>query len=178
MMNHIERSKEFVRRRGALRFADPSLGDDIPHVSTLVRGRSPDLREMLVALDTPASTVTMAVQFAFFSPSTTDPYAPGVIELVRAAQRGLRKLGAPVVVNGVLGEETGSYLKAVSGPLWHQKAWVQVLGDVLLAIKDHKSFRRPAKSALAGDEESPSASPIVAIVGVSIAALLYMWKKR
>lgn len=96
-------------------------------------GGEGDLRTMFQALGMGGYKMPMAIQFAYFLPSTTDPDAPGVMMIVEGLQRGLKRLGFPVEIDGWLGPRTGRALEIVSGPRWRDKTWAQLAGDVLSA---------------------------------------------
>lgn len=117
----------------------------------LLKGKTPDVREMMLALDTPSFLVDISIPFVWFMPGTVDPDAASVVEINRAMQRGLRKLGyRRVKVNGVLDRETAMALDQISGHRrsWMQKTFVQILGDIISAMRDpdrtaHKMMYTP-----------------------------------
>jgi hypothetical protein len=96
-----------------------------------VNGKTQDVRQMLLELGVGSFNAEMAIQYAFMLPRTVDPYAPGVMILMEALQRGLNKLGCDLFVDGGLGAETEQCLIAVSGSRWYDKSFVQLMGDIL-----------------------------------------------
>lgn len=98
-----------------------------------MNGKTQDVRQMLLELGVGSFNAEMAIQYAFMLPRTVDPYAPGVMILMEALQRGLNKLGCDLFVDGGLGAETEQGLIAVSGSRWYDKSFVQLMGDLLTA---------------------------------------------
>lgn len=95
-----------------------------------------NVRQMLLDLGVPSITADVAIPFVWFIPGSVDPDSAAIIELNRAMQRGLRRLGYKrVQVTGVLDRETAMALDQVSPPRgsWMRKTFVQILGDILNA---------------------------------------------
>lgn len=108
---------------------------------TSFKGGQPNIRAILAGLGVGPFDAAMSIQYAFFLPSTTDPDAQGVQQLVAALQRGLRALGYGVEVDGVLGPRTAEAVRQVSGPAWRDKTWAQLLEDVVTARPLPKPMR-------------------------------------
>jgi lysozyme family protein len=72
----------------------------------------------------------MSVPYMNMLPSTTDPYAQGVIQIVKGLQRQLNKRGARLEVDGGMGGRTVAALSKFAGPRWYDKSWAQLMGDV------------------------------------------------
>ena len=102
----------------------------------------PDLRALFQSFGMGEYHASMAIQSAFFIPRTTDPDAQVTIALVKGVQTGLNDIGANVPVNGILGIRTMDYLRVVSGPLWHGKAWMQIFGDIDAARQQGLEFHK------------------------------------
>ncbi len=105
----------------------------------MIKSQAPNVREMLLNLGVGSFVADIAIPFVWFTPGTIDPDSASVIEIIRALQRGLRKLGyRQVRVSGGLDRATARALDQVSGPpgAWMQKALIQILGDVSSALKD------------------------------------------
>lgn len=94
-------------------------------------GSQRDLRDMLLSAGVGQYNAILSIPYMNFLPSTTDPYAQGVIQLVQALQRLLNKRGANIDVDGGLGQETVAALIPFSGPLWYDRSWAQLMGDVM-----------------------------------------------
>jgi hypothetical protein len=92
--------------------------------------KNPDLRELLLNAGVGQYTASMSVPYLNMLPSTTDPYAQGVIQIVQGLQRLLNKRGARLEVDGGLGGRTVGALTKFAGPRWYDKSWAQLLGDV------------------------------------------------
>ncbi len=106
-----------------------------------VGGHQKNTRDLLMYFGVGSYNVLMAQQIAFFIPRTTDPDAQATILMVEAVQRGLNMLGAQVEVTGELDVATVRALRIVSGPNWHAKTWVQILGDMTDAIVAGKRIK-------------------------------------
>lgn len=117
-----------------------------------------NVREMLLEAGVGQSIATMAGQYMFFLPRTSDPYAQGVIAIVQGLQRLLNKRGASLAVDGGLGPKTVKALRRYAGPLWVDKTWAQLYGDVLLG-KPWRGFERLGRRQRAklGELESETA---------------------
>lgn len=107
-----------------------------------IAGREPTLRSMLTQLGLGQIEASMAIYFMFMLPRTTDPDAPGVIAIIMGMQRGLVKLGCPIDVDGRLGGKTARCIAQVSGRDWYEKTWVQLMGDLIDALKAGKRLSR------------------------------------
>ena len=122
-----------------------------------------DLRMLFQSFGMGDYEATMAIQSAFFLPRTTDPDAQVTILLVKGVQRGLNDLGAQLTPNGILGQSTMDYLRVVSGPLWHGKAWVQIYGDIDSArqqgLEFHKLKSGYALSGLGATDQKMACAP-------------------
>jgi hypothetical protein len=92
--------------------------------------KNPDLRELLLNAGVGQYTAVMSVPYLNMLPSTTDPYAQGVIQIVKGLQRLLNNRGARLEVDGGLGGKTVEELAKFAGPRWYDKSWAQLLGDV------------------------------------------------
>jgi hypothetical protein len=140
--------------------------------------RPEDIRELFTALGIGQFVMPLAIQYAFFLPRTTDPYAQGVIILVKGIQRTLNRRGADLVVDGGLGPKTAAMIERVSGPDWQNKTWIQIAGDVIAA----KPIRKDAQFALphislgttfVGDVVA-SPLPLIALAAVG----WWVWKNK
>lgn len=101
-----------------------------------------DVRQMFLALGTPSYLADMAIPFVFLPFSSMPLQSQSMIEIVRALQRGARKLGYDhVKINGMLDAPTRRALNAVA-PVWTQKAAVQIMGDVLEAMRNPEKTAR------------------------------------
>jgi hypothetical protein len=108
-----------------------------------VRGGHADVPSILAEFGVGRYTSPMAQQYVFMIPRTTDPDAQGVIMLVEAVQRGLKRLNAHLDVSGILDQRTVDYLRQISGPSWHGKTWLQILGDLSDAAQRRVRFSSP-----------------------------------
>jgi hypothetical protein len=108
-----------------------------------------NVRQMLQALGTPSYLIDLAIPFVWIPVVTMPLQAQSTIEIVRALQRGLRKIGYTAVrENGMLDAATRSALNEVS-PAWKQKTFVQVIGDVLDAMRNPERKARDIAMGLA-----------------------------
>lgn len=105
----------------------------------MINTKTPDVRIMLLDLGVPQYLTEIVIPYVWFIPGAVDPDAQGIIELNMALQRGLQKLGfKKVKPTGVIDRHTAIALDQVSTPRgsWMQKSFVQLLGDVLNAMKN------------------------------------------
>jgi hypothetical protein len=98
---------------------------------------------MLITLGVDSFLADIAIPFVWFIPGAIDPDAASVIEIIKAAQRGLRACGLDQVrVTGVLDSTTGAALDRVS-PSWMEKSFVQILGDIIHCAKNPEEMKSP-----------------------------------
>jgi hypothetical protein len=138
-----------------------AFGSGIGHV----RGNHTDVPSILRSFGVGTFNAQMVAQYAFMIPRTTDPDAQGVIMMVEAVQRGLQRIGANVQVSGILDQATVNALSRVSGPSWHGKTWLQLLGDISDAI-DRRVWlgqRSAPLSEYVGIGDVPSATTIALV---------------
>jgi hypothetical protein len=99
----------------------------------------------------------MSIPFMFQIPGTSDPDAPSVIEIIKAIQNGLKKLGYKrVQASGVFDRETAAAVSQISGP-WRQQTWLEISGNVLAAMRDPDRKARQMAMAGLGDFEELAA---------------------
>jgi hypothetical protein len=99
-------------------------------------------RDMLLALGTPPSITTIAIPYLWFLPGAVDPDAQGVMEIVKAAQRGLRKIGFSVLASGVMDRPTADAMDRLFPPrgTWTSTSWVVVLDRIHQLMRAGKKF--------------------------------------
>ena len=105
-------------------------------------GSMTNARKILIDLGVAPFLTTMSIPFMFLLPGATDPDSPSVIEIVKAIQRGLKKLGyKKVMVSGVVDRDTAAALDHVAPPRgsWMQRTWVTLAGDILRRLRAPKS---------------------------------------
>jgi hypothetical protein len=122
-----------------------------------------DDREMLMRLGSGEIGATLAIPYLPQTPRISDPDAQGVIMIIECIQRGLNRMGCDLRTDGFLGVQTTHCLKQVSGISWHEKSWLQLLGDVLGGLRAGVSLR-PKNAAQAvglGATELVIGTPVV-----------------
>jgi hypothetical protein len=112
-------------------------------------------RDMLLALGTPQPITTMAIPYLWFLPGAVDPDAQGVMEIVKAAQRGLRKIGFPVLESGVMDRPTAAAMDQLFPPrgTWTSTSWIVVLDRIHRLMRSGKKFSStppPGRVAMQG----------------------------
>lgn len=90
-----------------------------------------DIRDLLLKGGVGQYNAVMSIPYMNFLPGTTDPYAQGVLQLVKGLQRLLNQGGARLTVDGGLGAETMRALSAYAGPRWYDQTWAQLYGAVI-----------------------------------------------
>jgi hypothetical protein len=90
-----------------------------------------DLRDLLLLGGAGQYAVDMSIPYMNFLPMTCEPYAQGVMQIVRGLQRLLNKRGANLTVDGGMGSSTLRELVKYAGPRWYDKSWSQLYLDVI-----------------------------------------------
>jgi hypothetical protein len=96
-----------------------------------IAARSPNLLEMLATAGVGQFNAPMSVPYMYWLPSTCDPAAQGVIQIVEGLQNLLNARGARLEVDGWMGAPTVRALMPYAGADWRDKTWMQLYGDVL-----------------------------------------------
>lgn len=96
-----------------------------------LRNHQLDLRDMLLVAGIGQYNAVLSIPYMNMLPSTTEPYAQGVQQLIKGLQRLLNKRGAKLVVDGGLGTATIKRLVMYAGPHWQDKSWAQLYADVI-----------------------------------------------
>ena len=90
-------------------------------------------RSILQSLGTGEVLATAAIFAMQLPPMASDPDASSTIVIVKAMQRGMRKLGCPLKVNGYIDKATENCLRQVGGPQWEAKTWLTLGKDITTA---------------------------------------------
>jgi hypothetical protein len=83
-------------------------------------------RSILKSLGTGEVQATAAIFAMQLPPMASDPDAASTIVIVKAMQRGMRQLGCPLKVSGVIDRATENCLRQVGGPQWESKTWLTI----------------------------------------------------
>lgn len=102
-------------------------------------GGAYDVVDMTMRMGLGRVVGTMVIPYMWKSPRVSDPYSPSVIEIVRALQHGLARLGYRTRGDGYVGKPTVAAMVEIAGPGWKDKSWVELYADVLYLI-DHGAF--------------------------------------
>ena len=92
-------------------------------------------RSILLGLGVGETQATLAIGQMMMSPRASDPDAGATIVIVQAVQRGMNKLGCPLLITGRLDARTRECLAKVSGPAWEARPWLDIAKD-LNALRD------------------------------------------
>jgi len=95
------------------------------------KGGNLDLRDLLLMAGIGQFNAVMSIPYMNMLPTTTDPYAQGVLQLVEGLQRLLVQRGARLEIDGGFGTNTQRALEIYAGPRWYDKSWAQLYGDVV-----------------------------------------------
>jgi hypothetical protein len=90
-----------------------------------------DVVDVVMRMGMPRSLATMVITYMWYSPRSSDPYSPSVIEIVKTLQSGLARLGYATRRDGFVGKPTVAALSEISGPGWKTKSWIEIYADVL-----------------------------------------------
>lgn len=107
-------------------------------------------RQILLDLGVASAVTTLAIPYVWFLPGAVDPDAQGVMEIVKAIQRGLRKLGFPVMVSGVMDREFAAAMNAMFRPrgAWTSTTWIVILDRVRKDLHAGKQYRAAVMSGM------------------------------
>lgn len=112
--------------------------------------RADDVRDLLLRAGVGQYNATMALPYVWFTPTTCDPYAQGVMLLVQGLQNILNSKGAKLEVDGGLGVDTALWIRRYSGSNWRNKTWTQLYSDVLAGKPRPAGFQAMPPVATAG----------------------------
>lgn len=101
---------------------------------------APDVLEQVKSLGLNQVVATMVIPYMWVTPGGSDPYSPSVIEIVRGAQNGMRRLGIQTRGDGFIDRATANAFTRISGAHWKGKAWVQIYGDIIDTIAGRGSL--------------------------------------
>jgi hypothetical protein len=104
---------------------------------------SQDARTLVMSLGIGDVQATMVIPYMFMTPATTDPDMPPVHMLVRGVQRGLKDIGVPLEIDGVMGVETATYLRKLTGPNWPGMTWYELYQTLTRARATGKRLDPP-----------------------------------
>jgi len=137
----------------------------------MIKGREKNMRQMLLELGVSQWLADMAIPFMMYMPGTIDPDSPSIIEIIKALQRGYRRLGYKLVkVNGILDRPTAQAMEQISGRAWIEKTWVQLAGDVIEAVANpdravHRmNYNTPASLNGYFEYDGPPVGPLPGIM--------------
>lgn len=109
-----------------------------------------DLRDLLLLGGAGQYTALMSINYMNYLPGTCEPYAQGVIQIVKGLQRLLNARGAALQVDGGMGDATQKALQKFAGPRWYEKSWAQLYLDVIQGDR-WKGVSRPDRSGIEKD---------------------------
>ena len=102
------------------------------------RGGENNARQLLLDLGMGNYNATIAIQYMFLAPASTDPAMPSIILMTKHLQQGLRAAGASAVaVTGRIDDATATALEALVGSEWNHVTWYALFGAVVTAKRTH-----------------------------------------
>lgn len=101
----------------------------------LSRYANQDMRTLLGTLGVGQISSTLIIRYMFMLPATTDLQSAPVVELIKALQRQLIRMGAPLRVTGDMDVPTADCLERLVGANWQSVPWAQVVQTVISAVE-------------------------------------------
>ena len=143
----------------------------------IIRKGENDARRLLLGLGMGNYNATIAIQYMFLAPSTTDPAMPSVILMTKHLQLGLRAAGANVPVTGQIDEPTAKALAKLAGPQWNHVTWYALFRAVTEAKKRKTLLERPSDLELGAIPDMPDLpGGTITWVAAAVAAYLLLRK--
>lgn len=137
----------------------------------IIRKGENDARRLLLGLGMGNFNATIAIQYMFLAPSTTDPAMASVILMTKHLQLGLRAAGANVAVTGQVDEPTAKALAKLAGPEWNHVTWY----SLFRAVTEAKRLRSLEEHGSSVDLGFVPDLPAIPGGMVTIAALAAAW---
>jgi hypothetical protein len=140
-----------------------------------------DARSLALALGMGDFQATMVIPYMHMTPATTDPDMPAIHLIVNGLQRGLQTLGATTVkADGVMGVETATELRRLTGPNWPGMTWSLLYSTIVRAISFGQRLDpvkpQPIDVSPLGDvAATPSASGGWLTTGLALGAFWYLF---
>jgi hypothetical protein len=115
-------------------------------------------RQLLLGLGMGNYNATIAIQYMFLAPSSTDPAMPSVVLMTKHLQLGLRAAGATgVSVTGQIDEPTAKALIKLVGPEWNHVTWYSLFTSVTEAKRSRLLEERASNLGELGIIDLPDA---------------------
>lgn len=147
--------------------------------ATFIKKGENNARNMLLALGMGNYNATLAIQYMFLAPSSTDPQMPSVIIMTRHLQAGLRAAGAKVPLDGQIGDATAQALITLVGPEWNHVTWYGLFEAVIEAMK-LRSLEKRTKNVPLGMIDLPDVpgGNLTWAAAAAVAAYLLLFRKK
>lgn len=108
-----------------------------------IRKGENDARQLLLGLGMGNYNATIAIQYLFLAPASTDPAMPSVFLMTKHLQQGLRAAGASDVdVSGQIDAPTARALTRLVGRDWNHVTWYELYRATTEAMRMKTLLRR------------------------------------
>lgn len=144
------------------------------------KGGENNARELLLGLGMGNYNATIAIQYMFLAPATTDPAMPSIILMTKHLQLGLRAAGATdVAVTGQIDEPTASALSKLVGPEWNHVTWYALFIAVTNAKRQRTLEERGGRLDLGIIPDLPNVpGGMFTWAAAAVAAWYFLFRKK
>lgn len=129
-------------------------------------------RSILQSLGVNEMQATLALQQIQLAPRESDPDAGATVVIVKAVQRGMNKIGCPVVESGRLDASTVACIRRASGPDWESKSWLEITKDIVVLRESGWQLTGPL-NGLSGVGLGTQTGMLLAMAGILYLTLKY-----
>jgi hypothetical protein len=145
----------------------------------IIRKGENDARNLLLGLGMGNYNATIAIQYMFLAPASTDPAMPSIILMTKHLQLGLRAAGADVPVTGQIDGPTARNLESLVGPDWNHVTWYELF-RVTTEAKRRRSLERSSHIDLGLSPDLPDVpgGKYTWMAAAAVAAYFLFFRKK